>query len=155
LKFCKLHLDFRLHDMKSCLLFLADRGSETFKTLWDFNEYYTYTCKLTALSLMINEFWKSVSTCLNFGQGCSGTFLTHKFTYWWRANANCPPDFVMFQHFKYQIVCITVRQNVLPAVMAISEISTSALLCIFKVPQLATSHHFMASAVSRMTEHIK
>jgi len=25
------------------------------------------------------------------------------------ANANCPPDFVMFQNFKHQIACITMQ----------------------------------------------
>ena len=42
------------------------------------------------------------------------------------ANANCPPDFVMFQNFKDQIACITptftMQKNVMSSVtvMAIS-----------------------------------
>jgi len=27
---------------------------------------------------------------------------------WGNANANCPPDFVIFQNFKHQIACITI-----------------------------------------------
>jgi len=27
----------------------------------------------------------------------------------WDANANCPPDFVMFQNFKHEIACITMQ----------------------------------------------
>jgi len=47
--------------MKSRLLFLADCGNETFKMLSDFSEYY----KLTAVSLTIEEFWKSIGQHLS------------------------------------------------------------------------------------------
>jgi len=29
----------------------------------------------------------------------------------WDANANCPPDFVMFQSFKHRVACITMQYN--------------------------------------------